>query len=1224
MARLIRLLLVISLSALLLMAGGTYWLLNTSSGLNFALQLASTLSGGRLQTGAAEGRLLGPLSIDSLHWHEQTLTIRAETLAFDWQARDLLERKLNVSQLDIGTLQIQLPDDETASSPPTDLQLPLAIHVERLRIDNVQYGAREVLRALSLQFSSDGRQHRIDALHLDSADIAVRGKIQLDGEAPFPLAVEAELQGQLEDRPLALAVTASGPLARIAVEAHSRAGIEGSARLLIEPFAPMPFSAADIRLSKLDPAAWQAGLPDASLDVDIHIQPQGDGLLADVDLRNTRPSSVDRGGLPLTQLRGQVSWLNGQLEFPALHASIAGGEVSGKGNWLEEEGVLELQLTISRFDAIRLHSQLRPTRLAGTLNGRFSQHLQQAQVTLRDSRFSVAGEFSQENGLLNVTALTIASGPARLRADGELALEQMQFRVEGRLQDFDPARFADLPSARINASLQAQGSLQPAIVVDASFSLADSHFRQQALAGQGELQLAWPALKHLRLDLDLAGNRLKAQGGFGQPGQTLQLDIDAPRLAALGAEGDLKGALTLSGTPTRPLIAGDIRAQQLGWPGLFRLQALQLAANLADAADAPMHLELSLAHLASGSGAPLFSALKLQGEGSRQQHRIHFQGQLGSGETLQLSLAGSERDGAWQGSLDALALRADSAARNLRLQAPAALRVSRSGWSAGPMQLAGDPLDWLATLQADASAQALRLDLQASGSRIGQVQARLQATMDSPWQLAADRPWQGTAAASIKDLGWLGELIGNDWQTGGQLEASLGVSGTPGQPSLTGTLQGQALSLRQPGQGLHLNDGMLSADLRNNLLNLRQLSFASPRERPPRPLRLALGDDARRLEGPGRLEISGEMRVGEGQSEGQAALSIRLDRVGISQRQDQWLSLSGDGRLRWQDAAFDIEGKLGIDAAYWQLAPAGAPRLSDDVVVHRAGAAKTPTPRPNLSLALSVDLGRHFLFEGAGLSTRLAGQVNLAARGRDLPRATGTIRTRDGRFEAYGQRLDITRGILTFQGLPDNPALDVRAVRRGLPVEPGVELSGTAQRPVVRLISDPDMPDNEKLSWLILGHGPESVGIGDASVLLSAAGGLLGNDSGNLVAQLKQTFGIDDFGVRQGNLDGSGGRQPGSRVVASGIDTSMATGNQILSIGKRLSSSATLSYEQSLGTAESIVKLSVELTRQITLVGRAGSDNALDVFYTLTWGLPPTSRRQSSRRQPLADTAPED
>src|SRR5574343_273652 len=181
--------------------------------------------------------------------------------------------------------------------------------------------------------------------------------------------------------------------------------------------------------------------------------------------------------------------------------------------------------------------------------------------------------------------------------------------------------------------------------------------------------------------------------------------------------------------------------------------------------------------------------------------------------------------------------------------------------------------------------------------------------------------------------------------------------------------------------------------------------------------------------------------------------------------------------------------------------------------------------RPKLDLDIATDLGANFLFSGAGLSSRLAGEVRITAKGRDLPRASGTIRTRDGRFDAYGQKLAIERGVLSFNGLLDNPALDVRAVRKGLAVEPGVQISGTAQKPVVKLVSDPDLPDTEKLAWLVLGHGPEQRGARDPTPLFSAAAGLLGNDSGNVVQQVKKTFGFDELGVRQGSLGDTGSRQ---------------------------------------------------------------------------------------------------
>ncbi|MFA7282633.1 MAG: hypothetical protein WC100_21300, partial [Sterolibacterium sp.] len=62
------------------------------------------------------------------------------------------------------------------------------------------------------------------------------------------------------------------------------------------------------------------------------------------------------------------------------------------------------------------------------------------------------------------------------------------------------------------------------------------------------------------------------------------------------------------------------------------------------------------------------------------------------------------------------------------------------------------------------------------------------------------------------------------------------------------------------------------------------------------------------------------------------------------------------------------------------------------------------------------------------------------------------------------------------------------------------------------------------------------------------------------------------------------------------------TNSQIVTVGKHLSSNVVLSYEQAMGKAESMVKLTVTLSRRLSLVGSAGSDNALDLFYTWTFG----------------------
>ena len=421
----------------------------------------------------------------------------------------------------------------------------------------------------------------------------------------------------------------------------------------------------------------------------------------------------------------------------------------------------------------------------------------------------------------------------------------------------------------------------------------------------------------------------------------------------------------------------------------------------------------------------------------------------------------------------------------------------------------------------------------------------------------------GFAARRHARPGLAGQFLDERGTTGGRLNSEVTLAGTPEHPLLSGVFKGEALALALPETGMRLSDGVLDARLDDNLLRVSQLAFASPLQPAPRPLQREAGERRPRSPGaPGGLKLpvkcasTAATRVRHWKFASIALASISLP--------DRWLTVSGDGSISWLAETLAVRGRLAVDAAYWQMAPAGAPRLSDDVVILAAdGTAQPGGFRPRIDLDLETSLGRHFMFSGLGLETRLAGSVRLQAEGRDLPRATGRIRSQGGRFEAFGQQLEIERGILTFQGLVDNPAIDARAVRRGLGrrTRRSDQRHGTAAG--LRLVSDPDLPDVEKLSWLVLGHGPEQGGAGAAGLLLSAAGSLFGNDSGGLVRQIKQGFGIDEFSVRQGEIGDSGGRQMGSRVVGSTFDTSAGTGNQILSVGRRLSSNVLLSYDQS-------------------------------------------------------------
>jgi translocation and assembly module TamB len=1209
------------LVATLVIVGLAGWLTGSESGLRTVAGLAGSFSGGRLQIEVAGGHLLGAFSLGQVRWTDPEQEIGISGLQVDWSPAELLHGRLQIATLSIEQLRITQQPSSTPTPLPSDLRLPLAMAAEKIAISTLHWGEALTVTDLVARLDSDGRRHRIDGWRARTAGIALSGNATLDGAAPFPVDANAQISGLLDQRPLAVALTASGPLERLAVSATATQGVAGHAEIALTPFAQAAFANARLQLDDIDPAAWQPGAPQARLSIVADVQPQGAGIVGSFGLTNHRPGPLDQQRLPLATLAGTLEWQGSVARFASLHAALPGnGELAGHGEW--QNGALTLDLAVRRLQAAQIATMLRSPALNGQISSVLGGERQALNVDLSGAGFRLRAEASHAAGRVSLPQLRLESGEARLAAHGEIALDgERRFTAEGELQRFDPSRFGQWPAAQINARLKAAGRLSPQPVAEASFVLQDSRLAGQPLNGEGQLSIAWPRIPRLAIQLAAGANRLSAQGAFGQAGDRLTVDVTAPQLDPYGLEGGLDGHLELSGLSGSPRLAASLNAARLGLPGTVRLSGLSLKAELGGAANSPLALRLDIAVLDTPEQPGLARALQLLGEGSNQAHRLSASAELAGDHRLQLAAEGglSAERTSWQGKLSEARLNGPDPARHVALAAPAPLQLAATGWSLGPARLAGDPLDWQATVQASADDRQLRATLSARGSRIGRVDGELGAALRSPWSLDRQARWQGRIKAEVADLGWLGEVIGEGWHSEGRGEGELQLTGTPAAPLVSGHFRGDRLALRLPEQGLHLARGELDVDLRDNRLSINRLGFDSPLQPLPRSLRVEARNDLTALtEKPGRLEITGEMRIDRAlaggttagdQTSDSAFLDFRLDRLGAFQLPDQWVAVSGNGRLSWQGGTLGARGKLAVDAGYWQLAPGGTPRLSDDVVVKRPGSTKAKTSlRPKLDLDISTDLGRNFLFHGAGLSSRLVGDVRITAQGRDLPRASGTIRTQGGRFDAYGQKLNIERGILSFNGLLDNPGLDVRAMRKGLAVEAGVQIGGTAQKPVVKLVSDPELPDAEKLAWLVLGHGPEQMGAGDATLLFSAAGGLLGNDSGNLVQQLKKTFGFDEFGIRQGAIGDSGGRQATSRVAGgSSVDTTATTGQQILSVGKRLSSNALLSYEQTLGRAEGIVKLTVNLTRQIAVVGRAGSDNALDVFYTMTFGRKPTS-----------------
>jgi translocation and assembly module TamB len=244
------------------------------------------------------------------------------------------------------------------------------------------------------------------------------------------------------------------------------------------------------------------------------------------------------------------------------------------------------------------------------------------------------------------------------------------------------------------------------------------------------------------------------------------------------------------------------------------------------------------------------------------------------------------------------------------------------------------------------------------------------------------------------------------------------------------------------------------------------------------------------------------------------------------------------------------------------------------VVGRERPVASRRTPLP-LDVDASFDFGSGFRIQQQGLDATLSGRLRLQTDATGQLLAEGTINVDRGTYLAYGQTLSIDNGRLHFSGPANNPGLDITALRRNLPVQAGVRITGTARTPLVQLVSEPPMPDNEKLSWLILGRSVSTTSTADAAMLASAAEALLAGPSGiPFTTRVARQFGFDEFGLRSRGDEGDA-----------------------VALGRQLSDRVYLFLERGIGAATTILVAEFTLTRELRLRAEAGDVNGLGI----TW-----------------------
>jgi translocation and assembly module TamB len=311
----------------------------------------------------------------------------------------------------------------------------------------------------------------------------------------------------------------------------------------------------------------------------------------------------------------------------------------------------------------------------------------------------------------------------------------------------------------------------------------------------------------------------------------------------------------------------------------------------------------------------------------------------------------------------------------------------------------------------------LQADLQWDSEQMGQAQAQVFSTLSRTpqgWQWLAQAPLQGSVTARLPQISAWSVLAPPGWRVQGALDAQFDLVGTRSQPQWQGRLQADQLAVRSAVQGIEFSQGQMQARLQGQSLVLESLSLRGA------------GAQGGELQARGRVQFNPKATANPQSNPlrtADLALQIEAKNLRVSNRADRRLSVSGDVTARMAQGQLQLRGGLKADQALFILPEGSTPRLGDDVVVFRPGmgelnlSALSAPPDPNApssswlgvpDVRVMLDLGQDFQLQGQGLSTRLAGQMELLSNAstRGLPRLSGQVRTEGGRYKAYGQQLN--------------------------------------------------------------------------------------------------------------------------------------------------------------------------------------------------------------------------
>lgn len=1185
----------------------------------------------------ASGTLAGGFTLERFELDHERVHLRFEgsaghvrLLPLVWQTIYAQDVTMRSAYVEVRRWKRQRP-----RAAPFFLPRGLIIQGNRIHVDNgtliLQNGRRfdwtdvntsGIARHRTLRFY-DGSFTQ-DAIH-------VSGKATLHADNPMGIDGDLRILMQFENQPLwVITASGKGDLDKLPISAELTSPFQATATGMAEDLTTGWHWSGKARVQNFDLQAFGGGKALGRVFGELDVKGDAGGFEGRGPLT---PEGLHAGPFRTVFVGSYADRVVTATHMEATHIA-SGAHAEGSGTFRVVHGgpELDLQGTWSNFRWPLVGSSIAVQSTSGdfSIRGirpydvRLTGPIQAAD--LDPMQVEMEGKLASDR--LTVSTANVEAFDGEATVSGEVSwTPQDRWAVTGDAAGINPGRVrGDLPG-NLDFHFAADG-LGFRSTDDFSLDVRNltGRLRGSATSGAGHLSRkanAWE-LDGVRLSL---GHTNLAAGGRIADTLDLHFAVEAEDLSLLkrGSRGKLKSEGTLGGTWADPIIDAEVHGSDIEHEGIS-LAAIDGKVDF-DASGARLsHIDVQARNLVYEQRTLSEVGFKLDGGAGDHVARISAKA---PGLTLESELTGAFAHGLWQGQMRELNV-SGSESLKLALASPVPVSVSsdhsRVDWfclSGEPAKLCAEadwtPAKWAAAVNANelpmrtltsgltpsidylgrltVNARAfggggapvqgnLRADLvdaavthKLLNGRVERVTfgtglvtlnasetmadatvtldagetGRIKATLDahrstSRWQ---DMPVNGEIHVQSAGLGLITLYAPDIDRVAGHVATDLTVAGTVGAPLLDGTLKLADGELDIYQVNLAMRGAELEARLHDN-----GLDFAGSAQM-----------------GRGNVSTSGHLEWRDAKPFGRVKLKGEdLRVVDVPEAQ---IDASPDLEFRVDGRRIAVEGAVKVPSA--KIEPkdlTNAVRASSDEVLVGAE-PEDPSKRFEVSSNISLTLGDKVTLDTFGLTARLTGTLGLRDGTDDVTRGTGELSIEEGKYTAYGRRLDIERGRLVFSGgAVNNPGVDIRAVKQYPDVKAGVNVRGTLLQPRLTFFSEPSLPQTQILSLILAGGSLESAQNNKTNA--GQGNELLAQGSAILAQQLGSRVGLEDV------------------ALESDLDNQTS-----LVLGKYLSPRLYVSYGISFTEQLNTLKLRYTLSDRWTIKTEMGQARGADLVYTI-------------------------